>query len=175
MVTAQSCMCQLASRINSHISNDIKVWRAVYEPACTYKADNNIINTAIRYGFVANPWIWSVSVSCKAWEETFFTCSLHEVHTLASQFHTSIAYHLPPSPAPPPPPPPFLFIHIDGRMVSSLVYLKVTSRSLHVAMDVKAASLWSQNAHFSHISIFTARFIKQPFVTLPSPRSKNGR
>ena len=51
-----------------------------------------------------------------------------------------IAYHVPPSP-PPPLPPPVLFIHIDGRTVSSLVYLKVTSRSLHVAMDVKVASL----------------------------------
>jgi len=30
------------------------------------QADNNIINTAIRYGFVANPWMWSVSASCEA-------------------------------------------------------------------------------------------------------------
>jgi hypothetical protein len=37
-------------------------------------------------------------------------------------------------------------------MVSSLVYLKVTSKSLHVAMDVKAASLWSLKRTFQSYS-----------------------
>jgi hypothetical protein len=110
------------------------------------QADNNIINIAIRYGFVANPWTWNVSESCKVWQETlfFYMFFARRSHIGRSVSSAHIGSHQPPSPPPPlpPPPPPFLFIRVDGRMISGLVSLLVTRISLHVAMDVKAASLW---------------------------------
>jgi len=54
------------------------------------QVDNNIINIAIRYGFVANPWIWNASASCKAWQETCF------LHVLCTTFiHWQVSFICP--------------------------------------------------------------------------------